>query len=65
MEAFHIYYSLLLPPLFFLLCDTLNLYQPGTITVNLANVYKVQSCAAGLCSPVVSLHYALVFYAPA
>ena len=28
-----------------------NLYQHGTITVNFANVYKVQSRAAGLCSP--------------
>ena len=28
-----------------------NLYQHGTITVNLVNVYKVQSRAAGLCSP--------------
>lgn len=27
-----------------------NLYQQQTIIVNLANVYKVQSIAAGLCS---------------
>lgn len=51
----HIYYS---PPLCFLFSDvddlirylSQNLYQHGTITVNLVNVYKVQSRAAGLCS---------------
>lgn len=32
------------------LCLSQNLYQHGTITVNLVNVYKVQSRAAGLCS---------------
>lgn len=31
-------------------CLSRSLYQHGTITVNLVNVYKVQSCAAGLCS---------------
>ena len=53
--AFHIYYS---APLCSFCSDvdgvigclSKNLYQHGTITVNLVNVYKVQSCAAGLCS---------------
>ncbi len=53
--VFHIYYSL---PLYsfcsdvdgVIWCLSQNLYQHGTITVNLVNVYKVQSRAAGLCS---------------
>lgn len=53
--AIHIYYS----PLLCSFCSDVdvvirylsqNLYQHGTITVNLVNVYKVQSRAAGLCS---------------
>lgn len=32
-------------------CLSRNLYQQRTITVNLANVYKVRRLAAGLCSP--------------
>lgn len=59
--AFHIYYSPLLCSFCsdvdgVIWCLSQNLYQHGTITVNLVNVYKVQSCAAGLCSP------CLVFY---
>lgn len=53
--AFHIYYS----PLLYSFCSDVdgvirclskNLHQHGTITVNLVNVYNVQSRAAGLCS---------------
>lgn len=69
--AFHIYYS---PPLCSLRSDvdgviwrlSQNLHQHGTITVNLVNVYKVQSCAAGLCSrrlPFFRLRF--FFYFPA
>lgn len=53
--AFHIYYSPLLCSFCsdvdgVIWCLSQNLYQHGTITVNLVNVYKVQSRAAGLCS---------------
>lgn len=53
--ASHIYYSPLLCSLCsdvdgVIRCLSQNLYQHGTITVNLATVYKVQSRAAGLCS---------------
>lgn len=53
--VFHIYYSPLLCSFCsdvdgVIWCLSKNLYQHGTITVNLVNVYKVQSCAAGLCS---------------
>lgn len=68
--AFHIYYS---PPLCSLRSDvdgviwrlSQNLYQHGTITVNLVNVYKVQSCAAGLCSrrlPFFRLRFFYLFF---
>lgn len=53
--AFHIYYSPLLCSFCsdvdgVIWCLSKNLYQHGTITVNLVKVYKVQSYAAGLCS---------------
>ena len=69
--TFHIYYSPFSVLFFFcsdvdgvMRCLSKNLYQHGTITVNLANVYKVQSCAAGLCSPCL-VFFRLCFYFPA
>lgn len=67
--TFHIHYS---PPLCsfcsdvdgVMRCLSRNLYQHGTIAVNLANVYKVQSCAAGLCS-LCLVFFRLCFYFPA
>lgn len=68
--TFHIYYS---APLCsscsdvdgVILCLSQNLCQHGTITVNLANVYKVQSRAAGLCSQcLVFLRLCFLFHPP-